>query len=310
MKVFHGIDNTPTLSRAVVTQGTFDGVHLGHRQILKHVVEEAKKIDGKSVLITFFPHPRLVIHPEDNNLKLLTTLNEKIDLLQEIGLDYLIVLPFTDEISNLNPLSYVRDIIVRKLNPTKLVVGYDHRFGKNREGDIHDLIKFSETFGFEVEQISAQAVEEITVSSTKIRNALAKGNVQVANKYLGYAYRFTGEVVKGMQLGRTIGYPTANLSISDPLKRVPGHGIFAARAFWNEKWHNGMLSIGSNPTIPQKNESIEMHIFNFNEDLYEQELTIELVKKIRDEIKFNGLEDLKGQLDRDKGLCLELFETD
>lgn len=309
MKVVNGIEEIPTLKKAVVTQGTFDGVHIGHQQILNHVVREAVKNNGKSVLITFYPHPRLVIHPDDNNLKLLTTLEEKKVQLEKIGIDYLIVLPFTKEISNLSPLEYVRDIIVNKLNPIKMIVGYDHRFGKNREGSMADLIKFSETFSFEVEQIDAHAIEEITISSTKIRSALAHGDVQRANKYLGYYYQFTGKVIKGLQIGRTIGYKTANLKMSDPLKRVPGYGIFAAIATHNGKRYKGMLSIGSNPTIKNKEESIEIHLFNFDKDIYNTQLTAELICKIRDEIKFESVEKLKSQLNKDKETCIHLLKT-
>ena len=307
MQVVKGISNIPVLQKAIVTQGTFDGVHVGHKKILNHVVSEAQRLDGVSVLITFYPHPRLVIHPDDNSLKLLTTLEEKKALLENIGLDYLIILPFTSDISNLSPLEYVRDVIVNKLNPTKLIVGYDHRFGKNREGSITDLLKFSETFDFQVEQISAKALEEITISSTKIRASLAEGNVQKANKYLGYAYQFTGKVVKGMQIGRTIGYKTANLAMSDPLKRVPGYGIFAAKIYHKNETYLGMLSIGSNPTIPEKTESIEVNIFNFDQEIYEETLTVELVRKIRDEIKFPDLDALKEQLAIDKEKCLHIL---
>ena len=219
MRVFEGLENIDKISNAVITQGTFDGVHVGHRGILNHVINEAKRLNGDSVLITLYPHPRFIIQPEDNNLKLLTTLEEKKILLEKLGIDILIVLPFDEKISNLTPLEYVRDLIVKHLNPIKMIVGYDHRFGKNREGSMIDLEKFGEAFGFMVEQIDAKTVEEITVSSTKIRKALEMGNIALANQYLGYSYTFSGSVERGMQLGRKMGYKTANIQISDPLKK-------------------------------------------------------------------------------------------
>jgi riboflavin kinase/FMN adenylyltransferase len=307
MRVFEGLENIDKISNAVITQGTFDGVHVGHRGILNHVINEAKRLNGDSVLITLYPHPRFIIQPEDNNLKLLTTLEEKKILLEKLGIDILIVLPFDEKISNLTPLEYVRDLIVKHLNPIKMIVGYDHRFGKNREGSMIDLEKFGEAFGFMVEQIDAKTVEEITVSSTKIRKALEMGNIALANQYLGYSYTFSGSVERGMQLGRKMGYKTANIQISDPLKRAPGNGIYAARAILNGKQFNGMLSIGTNPTIEDKASSIEMHLFEFNIDIYNQTLSIILVKKIRDEVKFDGLDELKAQLEKDERECREIL---
>lgn len=307
MRVFEGLENIEKISNAVITQGTFDGVHVGHKGILNHVINEAKRLNGESVLITLYPHPRYIIQPEDNNLKLLTTLEEKKVLLEKLGIDILVVLPFDEKISNLTPLEYVRDLIVKHLHPVKMIVGYDHRFGKNREGSIVDLEKFGEAFGFMVEEIDAKTVEEITVSSTKIRKALEMGNIALANQYLGYAYTFSGSVERGMQLGRKMGYKTANIRISDPLKRAPGNGIYAARAILNGKLYDGMLSIGTNPTIEEKASSIEIHLFDFNEDIYGQTLSINLVKKIRDEQKFNGLEALKAQLEKDEIECREIL---
>lgn len=307
MRVHEGLGNIGAISNAVITQGTFDGVHVGHLGILNHVIEEAKRLEGESVLITLYPHPRFIIQPEDNNLKLLTTLDEKKIRLEKLGLDHLIVLPFDEKISNLTPLEYVRDLIVKYLNPVKMIVGYDHRFGKNREGSIVDLEKFGEAFGFKVEQIDAKTVEEITVSSTKIRNALALGNIALANTYLGYAYTFSGTVVRGMQLGRKMGYKTANVQISDPLKRAPGNGIYAAHAMLEGTKLNGMLSIGTNPTIEEKESSIEIHLFDFDQDIYNQKLEITLVKKIRDEQKFDGLDALRDQLAQDEKVCRQIL---
>jgi len=308
MRIFEGLEHISQIPNAVVTQGTFDGVHVGHTGILNHLISEAKRLKGESVLITLYPHPRLIIHPEDNNLKLLTTLEEKTQLLAALGMDNLIVLPFNEEISNLSPLEYVRDLIVKHINPIKMIVGYDHRFGKNREGSITDLEKFGETFGFQVEQIDAKTVKEITVSSTKIRDALAKGNIALANQYLGYAYVFSGNIVRGMQLGRKMGYKTANIQIGDTLKRAPGNGIYAANAYLKGKAHKGMLSIGTNPTIANKGNSIEIHLFDFNQDIYDQKISIELVRKIRDEQKFDGLDALKAQLSLDEQVCRDILD--
>lgn len=307
MKIFEGISSLQQIPNAVLTQGTFDGVHIGHKGIITHLVQEARRLKGESVMITFYPHPRLILQPEDNNLKLLTTLEEKIALLKKIGLQNLIVLPFNHEISQLSPLEYIRDLIVAKIQPAKIIVGYDHRFGKNREGSITDLLKFGETFGFEVEQINARAVEEITVSSTKIRNALEEGNISLANEYLGYSYVFAGTVEKGMQLGRTMGYKTANIQVNDTMKRLPGNGIFAAIGYVNGQALPGMLSIGTNPTIKEKGNSIEIHFFDFDQDIYDQEVKIELVKKIRDEEKFSGLDGLVQQLKKDEVECREIL---
>jgi riboflavin kinase/FMN adenylyltransferase len=309
MKIFEGVSSLKRINNAVLTQGTFDGVHIGHKGILLHVIKEAKRLEGESVMITFYPHPRLILQPDDNNLKLLTTLAEKEQLLREIGLDNLIVLPFNQEVSQLSPLQYIRDLIVAKIHPKKIIVGYDHRFGRNREGSIEDLEKFGETFGFEVEQISAQTVKEITVSSTKIRTALASGNIALANDYLGYSYTFTGTVEHGMQLGRKIGYKTANIKVNDPMKRLPGNGIFAAIGYINGQSYKGMLSIGTNPTIENKGNSIEIHFFDFERDIYNQKLKIELVKKIRDEEKFSGLDGLVQQLKKDEVVCREILKT-
>jgi len=307
LKIFEGIGQLTKINNAVVTQGTFDGVHLGHQRILKHLIAEAKRLNGESVIITFYPHPRYIVQPEDNNLKLLSTLQEKKELLENLGIDNLLILPFDESISNLSPLEYVRDIIVEKIGPIKMIVGYDHRFGKNRSGSIIDLIKFAETFNFEVEQIEAEIVTEITVSSTKIRAALAAGNASEATTLLGYPYSFTGAVVKGMQLGRKMGYKTANILLDDDLKRIPGNGVYASYAYWGAEKICGMLSIGNNPTIKDKGSSIEIHLFNFDSEIYKETLKIEVVKKIRNEKKFAGIEALALQLQIDEKICKSIL---
>jgi len=309
LKIFEGIANLTKIKNAVLTQGTFDGVHLGHQRILKHLIAESKRLNGESVIITFYPHPRFIVQPEDNNLKLLSTLDEKKALLEKLGIDNLIIIPFDEHISNLSPLEYIRDIIVEKIGPIKMIVGYDHRFGKNRSGSIIDLMKFAETFNFEVEQIEAEIVTEITVSSTKIRMALALGNAHEAATLLGYPYSFTGVVVKGMQLGRKIGYKTANLHLKDSLKRIPGNGVYAAHAYIGTKKLNGMMSIGNNPTIKDKGNSIEIHLFNFDSEIYDQTLKIEVVKKIREEKKFSNLDALALQLQKDEKECRAILRS-
>lgn len=305
MRIYRGLDNIEKIKNAVVTQGTFDGVHLAHKIILSKVKKLAIEKNGESVVMTFEPHPRMVLKPENHGLKLLTTLDEKIEFLQNEGIQNLIVIPFTIELSQLHSEDFIKQILVDKIGTKTLVIGYDHRFGKNREGSFEHLKKFSNDFGFEVEEVSEQLVDEIAVSSTKIRKALNDGNISIASKYLGRNYSITGTVVKGRQLGRTIGYPTANVIINNEHKLIPSDGVYAAKVIVNNNTFGGMLNIGNNPTVEGKGRSIEVNIFDFSEDIYNQCISVIFVNKLRDEEKFNGLDALKTQLEKDKLLAID-----
>ena len=279
-------------SQSVITIGTFDGVHVGHRAIIKRLVSSAKEEGLVSVVLTFFPHPRMVLQ-KDSNIKLINTLAEKKQLLQEIGLDYFVVEPFTYEFSRLTALQYVRDILVGQLKAKKIIIGYDHRFGRNRNADIQDLKKYGVEFGFEVEEISAQQLNEVSVSSTKIRKALAKGAIDTANTYLGYPFSITGTVTKGKALGRTIGYPTANLHVSQTYKLIPKNGVYVVKALIDNTLTYGITSIGTNPTVGGTAKSIETFFLDTHTDLYDKQLQIYFLEHIRAEATFNNLEDLK-----------------
>ena len=306
MKVHNSLDSVTKISNAVVTTGTFDGVHLGHQKILKKLNKLARDCRGESVLFTFFPHPRMVLFPNDHGLKLLNTLEEKKERLAASGLDHLIVHPFSHEFSRLSALQYVRDIMVNTLSVHTIVVGYDHHFGRNREGNLELLHEFSQTFDFGVEVISALDVEEVNVSSTKIRRSIGEGNIHLANDYLGYRYSFTGKVIKGEQRGRLLGFNTANIEVSSELKIIPSFGVYAVNVLLKGKIYRGMLNIGMNPTFNNNDDThIEVHILDFDLDIYGEILTIELVKKLRDEIKFNSKEDLVQQLSKDRRITIK-----
>jgi riboflavin kinase/FMN adenylyltransferase len=300
MKVYRSPGELPHIKNAIVTQGTFDGVHAAHKVIISRVKELARMHDGETVVMTFDPHPRLVLYPDDNDLKVLHTLDEKIEALDKEGIDHLVVIPFTREFSRLSSLQFIRDIIVNQLGTKILVIGYNHRFGKNREGSFEHLKEYSSLYGFEVVEIPVQDVDEVAVSSTRIRRALEAGDVVTANKYLGRRYSISGSVLHGNKLGRTIGFPTANIVISDQHKLIPSDGVYAVIVRIGNKLHKGMLNSGYRPTVNGKSHSIEVHIFDFNEDIYNQFITIEYVDKLRDEIKFDSIDSLKNQLEKDK----------
>jgi riboflavin kinase/FMN adenylyltransferase len=289
-----------------ITIGTFDGVHIGHRQILERLINNAKHSDLNSVLVTFFPHPRMVLQKE-SNLKLLNTLDEKIEILESLGLDYVIVHPFTKEFSRLSAIEFVRDILVNQLKAKRIIIGYDHRFGRNRNANINDLITFGNTLDFEVEEISAQEVDEVSVSSTKIRTALEEADIATANSYLGYAFMLTGIVKKGKGLGRQLGFPTANIKIKEPYKLIPKNGVYVVRSLIEGKTYHGMMNIGFNPTVEGKEKSIEVHFFDLNQDLYDKKIKVELLHHLRDEHKFDSVEDLKQQLAKDRKASLALI---
>ncbi len=289
-------------SQSVITIGTFDGVHVGHRAIIKRLVSSAKEEGLVSVVLTFFPHPRMVLQ-KDSDIKLINTLAEKKQLLQEIGLDYFVVEPFTYEFSRLTALQYVRDILVGQLKAKKIIIGYDHRFGRNRNADIQDLKKYGVEFGFEVEEISAQQLNEVSVSSTKIRKALAKGAIDTANTYLGYPFSITGTVTKGKALGRTIGYPTANLHVSQTYKLIPKNGVYVVKALIDNTLTYGITSIGTNPTVGGTAKSIETFFLDTHTDLYDKQLQIYFLEHIREEATFNNLEDLKKAIQKDEAFA-------
>jgi riboflavin kinase/FMN adenylyltransferase len=292
--------NIPSISNPIVTQGTYDGVHTAHQVILNRLKQVAFEQGGETVVITFHPHPRLVLYPDDTNLKLLHTLDEKIKALEEYNINHLVVIPFTKEFSRLSSLSFIKDILVDKLHTHTLVIGYNHRFGKNREGTFEHLKDYGNNYGLNVYEIPKHEVDHEAVSSTRIRHALETGNVQLANKYLGYSYNISGDVVSGKQLGRTIGFPTANIQLHDPLKLVPSDGVYAVKININNQIYDGMLNCGMRPTVDGNSHSIEVHIFNFNNAIYGEPVRIFYVDKLRNEIKFDSVENLKSQLEIDK----------
>ncbi|MFD2587408.1 bifunctional riboflavin kinase/FAD synthetase [Croceitalea marina] len=306
MVTVQGISKFKNKLPTAITIGTFDGVHIGHRQILQRLINNAKEANLNSVLVTFFPHPRMVLQKE-SNIKLLNTLDEKIEILRDLGLDYIIVHPFTKEFSRLSAIEFVRDILVNQLKAKKIIIGYDHRFGRNRNANINDLITFGNTLDFEVEEISAQEVDEVSVSSTKIRTALEEADITTANSYLGYAFMLTGTVQKGKGLGRQIAFPTANLKIAESYKLIPKNGVYVVRSRIDEKVYHGMMNIGFNPTVEGTEKSIEVHFFDLDQDLYDKKIKVELLHHLRDEHKFDSVEELKLQLLKDKQASLAII---
>lgn len=301
MKVYRNLSEFNPLGNAVVTVGTFDGVHRGHQVLLKRINTAAKEAGGESVLLTFHPHPRLVLFPDDNDLRLLTTSEEKIELLEASGIDHLIVHPFSVPFSRTSVESYVQDILVKGIGVRKLVIGYDHHFGRNREGNLENLRKAAPLSGFEVEEIPARMIDDVNVSSTKIRSALSEGRVERANDFLGYPYTVRGLVVKGNEFGRSLGFPTANLQPQDPVKLIPGDGVYAVKVHFEDRLYHGMANIGKRPTVsPSESSSVtEVHIFGFSDDLYGKNLRLTFHARIRDEIKFEDTEALREQIEKD-----------
>ena len=308
MKVYTRIEDFKDVKNPVVTTGMFDGVHLGHQKIINRLKEVAKEQNGETVLLTFYPHPRMVLFPEDNELELLNTQKEKIELLKQLGIDHLIIYPFTKEFSRLTSVEFVRNILVNQMKTKRLVIGYNHHFGRNREGSFEHLKEYGPLYGFEVEEIPAQDIDNIEISSTKTRNALKAGDVKTANSFLGHSYSIHGKVVEGLKLGRTIGYPTANIVVDDKYKLIPEDGIYAVKLKYNGTELNGMLSIGNNPTVEGKGRSIEVHIFEFDENIYNKDLTIYFIERLRDEVKFNTLEELTVQLLKDAEISYKILK--
>ena len=295
-------------SPTVVTIGTFDGVHVGHQKIIKRLVAAAKKEHLKSLILTFFPHPRMVLQ-KDLDLKLINTINERGTILSALGLDYLVIKEFSHDFSRLSAEDFVKQILVDKLHAKKIIIGYDHRFGRNRNADIEDLKNFGSLFGFEVEEISAQDINDVAVSSTKIRKALEEGDMKKANAYLGYPFMLTGTVAKGKGIGKQLGFPTANLFIEERYKLIPKYGAYIVKSNVNDEVVYGMMNIGMNPTFNGEKESIEVHFLDFDKDIYNKQLQIDILKRIRDEHKFESIEALKNQLNEDKLQVVRYIKT-
>lgn len=299
MEIIKNSSNFSSSQQTFVTIGTFDGVHYGHQQIIEKLVSEAKKANKKSVVLTFFPHPRMVLQ-KDNSLELINTIDERATLLEKTGLDYLIIHPFSKEFSKMSALEFVRDILVNQLNISKLIIGYDHHFGKNREGNITQLTEYSHVYDFIVEEIPAQDIDNVSISSTKVRRALHAGSLKTANNYLGYNFMLNGIVVNGKKLGGTIGYPTANIDVKETYKLIPKTGVYVVKSTIDKKTVYGMMNIGSRPTVDGNHQTIEVYFFDFNQDLYNQNLTIELMYFLRDEHKFDSIDSLVHQLEKDE----------
>lgn len=291
-----------------MTVGTFDGIHFGHQKIIDSLKSLANEEDGESVMLTFSPHPRLVLFPENNNLKLINTLDEKINRLESSGIDHLIIYPFTKDFSRISALEYVRDFLVKEIKVSTLIIGYDHQFGRNREGNFEYLKELSELYGFDVKEISAQDINDINVSSTKIRKAIELGDIPLANEYLGYTFPLIGKVIEGKKLGNTIGFPTANLLIEDKTKIIPKPGAYVVYVEIDGNRYKAMLNIGKNPTIDEsEQEKIEVNLFDFDGNLYQKTIKVEFIERLRDEVKFDSLDALKNQLRLDKANSLKIL---
>lgn len=299
MKLFHSINDFQSEKKTILTLGTFDGVHIGHKKILERITQQTENGKYESLVLTFFPHPRMVLQ-EKSEIKLLNTISEKTKLLENTGIENLVIHPFNENFSRLTAEEFVHSILVDQFHIHKIIIGHDHRFGRNRTANIDNLIAFGAEYGFEVEQITAQEIQDVSVSSTKIRNALNDGNMNLANEYLGYNYFLTGQVVKGKQLGRTIGFPTANIQIEEDYKLIPKNGVYAAKALLKNREVFGMMNIGFNPTVNGEKQSIEIHLFDFDEDIYDEKIEVSMLHYLREEQKFGSVELLKSQLNQDK----------
>jgi len=332
MQIYHHINDFKKLTNAVVTIGTFDGVHLGHQKIIQKLIEKAHQINGETVILTFFPHPRMILHPEDHQLKMINTMAEKAMLLEKLGIHHLIITPFTRDFSNQSPQEYIEQVLLQKIGMKAMVIGYDHRFGKDRSGNLAELQQFSEVYNYDIDEIPEQDIADVAISSTRIRKALAKGDVDVANELMSHPFSLTGKVIYGDQIGRTLGYPTANLFIEESYKIIPSDGIYAVEVEIKDsrnknqvidnpfqpnqseiknqksKIYKGMAYIGHRPTINGMSQNIEVNIFDFADDIYHQSIQLNFLHFIRHDIKFEGLDKLTEQLGRDKQNTLAFFE--
>ena len=308
MRVFKGLDNLPPFKNPVLTIGTFDGVHLGHAKIIERLRKKAIEVDGESIIITFDPHPRFVVAPNSTPIELLSTSQEKIKALQALHVDNVVIVPFTKAFSDISAEAYIRDFIVSNFHPHTIIIGYDHHFGKNRQGNYQLLESVKATYGFQLEEIPVQEIEHIAVSSTKIRAALYIGDIKKANELAGKYYTLEGVVIHGEKRGRLIGFPTANVHVGDAHKLIPANGVYAVKAYLKETVYKAMLNIGVRPTVSSSNHrSIEVNIIDFDQDIYDETLRIEFVDKLRDETKFNGIDELIAQLTIDKQDALSRF---
>lgn len=303
LKLFESINEFQSTKKTILTLGTFDGVHIGHKKILERLTQNTENGKYESLVLTFFPHPRMVLQ-EKSEIKLLNTISEKSKLLEKSGIENLVIHPFNESFSRLTAEEFVHSILVDQFHIQKIIIGHDHRFGRNRTANIDNLIAFGAEYGFEVEQISAQEIQDVSVSSTKIRKALQDGNMTLANEYLGYAYFLTGEVIKGKQLGRTIGFPTANIRIEEDYKLIPKNGVYVVKALIGQKEVSGMMNIGFNPTVNGQKQTIEVNLFDFDSDIYGQKIEISLLQYLREEQKFGSVDLLKEQLNQDKKKAL------
>lgn len=299
LKLFHSINDFQSTKKTILTLGTFDGVHIGHKKILERITQNTENGKYESLVLTFFPHPRMVLQ-EKSEIKLLNTITEKSKLLEATGIENLVIHPFNESFSRLTAEEFVHSILVDQFHIQKIIIGHDHRFGRNRTANIDDLIAFGHEYGFEVEQISAQEIQDVSVSSTKIRKALNEGNMSLANDYLGYNYFLSGEVVQGKQLGRTIGFPTANIEINDEYKLIPKAGVYVVKVLIDQKEVSGMMNIGFNPTVNGQKQTIEVNLFDFDADIYGKKIQVSLLQYLRDEQKFGSVDLLKEQLHLDR----------
>jgi riboflavin kinase/FMN adenylyltransferase len=311
MRVFRDLNNLPAFKNSVITIGTFDGVHKGHQKLIERINFLAQQNQGESIIITFHPHPRLVINPQDKSLRLLNTIEEKVSLLEKYGVDNLVIVPFSRDFSEQTAEDYISNFLVKNFRPKNIVIGYDHKFGKNRSGDYHLLEEMKGQYGYTMEEISKETLDDIGISSTKIRNALQSNEVALANDLLGHNYTLTGTVVRGLQNGRKLGYPTANLQVNDEHKLIPKTGIYAVNvtdASALGETYKGMLSIGYNPTFDGKEQTIEVNILDYNKDIYGNTLTLEFIAYIRDEKKFDSLEALIEEIKNDERKSREILK--
>lgn len=308
MKVYRSIDQLPKFKNSVITIGTFDGVHEGHRHLIQKIKLLAKEIEGESAIITFNPHPRLIIHPDDKSLRILTTLNEKISLLEKERVDHLIVVPFTKEFSLLSAKDYLINFLIEHFHPSIIVTGYNHSFGHHRDGNIEMLRKFENEFHYKVKELNKQLVDDIAVSSTRIRIALNEGDIALATHLLGHNYSVSGTVDHGQQLGNKIGFPTANITINDKLKLIPADGVYAVYVIFKNEILKGMMNIGYRPTVDGLHHKLEVHILEFDKDLYNEVLEIQFVKRLREEKKFSSIDELKQQLKLDKANTIAVLK--
>tara|TARA_B100000427_G_scaffold46697_1_gene34740 strand:+ start:695 stop:1621 length:927 start_codon:yes stop_codon:yes gene_type:complete len=306
MRIFDNLKSYSSEKESVLTIGTFDGIHIGHNKILKTLVEESKKNKLSSLIITFFPHPRMILQ-KSNEIKMIDTMDEKIHLLEKAGIDNLIIHPFDHNFSKIRAKDFVEDILVNKLKIKQIIIGYDHRFGKDREASVEDLKKFGLDYMFNVNEIPAQEIDSIAISSTKIREAILTGEIKKCNEFLGRNFMLTGKVVYGEGLGKKMNFPTANIKIKENYKIIPKNGVYLVKTALNSNIYFGMMNIGVRPTVGGKNKSLEIHFFNFKDNIYNKTVSIEIISKIRDEEKFSSIDELKIQLKKDEEFCLRII---